>query len=135
MGDFEEDDLDEHLRFGHVEVGDDVADLEAGLGIGDDDDVVRGGVHGNRGAANGTVVVILAGRGGAGTAAVAAAAVATAAKATETTKPAETATTTAAAATGTELRVGGEGRTEQEHQRGAAGFLKITGLHNIFSFR
>ena len=132
MGDFEEDDLDEHLRFGHVEVGDDVADLEAGLGIGDDDDVVRGGVHGNGGAADGAVVVILAGCGGTGAAATAA--IATAAEAAEATKPAEAATTAAGAAAA-ELCVGGQGRAEQEHQRGAAGFLKITGLHNIFSFR
>jgi len=41
----EEHHLDEHLRLGRVEIGDDVADLQARFLVGDDHEVVRLRVH------------------------------------------------------------------------------------------
>ena len=49
--DFDEHHLDEHLRLGPVEVGDDLADLQARFLVGDDDELAGFRVHGNRGGA------------------------------------------------------------------------------------
>src|SRR5438477_8078860 len=58
MRDFEEDDLDEHLRFGAIQVGDHLADILAGFFIRDDDQSARLRVNRNHRFADCAVVVI-----------------------------------------------------------------------------
>ena len=60
MGDFHEDDFDEHLRLGSVQLFDDLIDVNVGFFVGDDDEGARLPIKLNKGVAKHGVVKVLA---------------------------------------------------------------------------
>jgi len=124
---FQEHNLDQHLRRGHVHVFDHAPDLLARLLVGDDDDIMRDRVHRNHRVADRPVVIVLARAGAAGAAAAGVVAAAKAAKAAKASEPA-TATAKAAAPRSimTEAIVQPAFLGVREHLVGLGGFLEAS---------
>ena len=120
-----ENNLDQHLPHRTVELADDILDLRRGLIVGDDDNVVRIRVHGERGGADAAVVVVLAAAGAAAVVTVSA----KAAKAAEAAEAAKATSTTPA--TSALLRVNVERDAEKKGQKAAHKFFELLYFHNL----